>query len=296
VSPRNQAARGNDAPHQRSTGSHLRLALLPNCAGLKWALMPRQPRLGPLWSLTFVARIAATLIVLLPLLARAQGLPYSDIMPLQEAVEALAKIKGVGCELTAKHSNEDDKRGFKVFLESPKGRTEIKISDDGTFHLPTLPKEDWDHSQVAHTLEKGALTLTLSFGFAGEVPDDSSLLVMCNGLVEGFRKIEGLRARLERVVPEFADLQVAIVGVSFPRVNPVAGKVLLKRGETTVATIDLSQTGEASWLFDQYDPKVHKIVWEMKNEAKAPRAEMVVRYGQEATSVKNAVFLWNASK
>lgn len=237
-------------------------------------------------------RLILTLMLAAPVLATA-ALPYSDVLALQEAAEAIAKVDGAVCRVKIEHSRPDDRRPFRVLLESPREKTEIKVTAGGAFQLPVLPREDWDRSQLSHNLEKGALKLTFDFGFNGEQPDkDEPLSAMCLAMAEKMRVIEGLRDRLSRLMPGLADLQVAMVGVAFPRLKPVPGKVLLKRGDRTVAEIDLSQTGTAAWMFDRYDPKEHRMEWKMQKGEKQPRAELVLRSGAEATSTKNAILLW----
>ena len=112
-------------------------------------------------------KILAVLFAI-PLLAAAQGVPYSVVMQFQETAESLAKTPGMVCRLTTVHTSSEDKRPFKVFLESPKGRVEVEVHKDGTFHLPTLPKEDWEETRLVQTLEPGALNISLNFGFGDD--------------------------------------------------------------------------------------------------------------------------------
>lgn len=99
-------------------------------------------------------RIILIVCCALPLMAGAQELPYPVVFALQRAADSAAKVEGVVCQLKMQHTREGDKRLFKVTLESPHGRTDVKISPDGSFDLPTLPAEDRNRSKLVHNLEK----------------------------------------------------------------------------------------------------------------------------------------------
>src|SRR5690349_18826036 len=112
-----------------------------------------------------MSRLLLFLSFVLVATSRAQNIPYTTVNTLQRAADSFAKIDGLQCELKMVHKRLGDTREFKVFLESPSGKTEVKIAADGTFHLPLIPKGDWDRAKVVHTLEKGALTISLYWGF-----------------------------------------------------------------------------------------------------------------------------------
>ena len=115
---------------------------------------------------------------------------------------------------------------------------------------------------------------------------------MCSVWIEQFKKIDGVRAKIGPLMPWLTEPEAAIVGVKFSRIQPVKGRVLLKRGEVTVASIDLSQTGEASWMFAKYSPKEHRLVYDIKEGQRLPLAEMVYRTDESGEELENAFFLW----
>jgi len=82
---------------------------------------------------------------------------------------------------------------------------------------------------------------------------------------------------------------MALVGVSLLREKPVSGMALLKNGERTVASIDLSQSGKISWMFSDYDPRTHRVVFEMKNGDPEPRLYMEIKNGNEVAGSKGAI-------
>ena len=69
------------------------------------------------------------------------------------------------------------------------------------------------------------------------------------------------------------------------------GHVLLKKGATTVRTINLSQTGEINFMFDQYAPADHRITWEMDKDAPTPPLEFIFRTGQNARKIHGAIYV-----
>src|SRR5436309_2212689 len=120
---------------------------------------------------------ALILACALPLLGAAQEIPYTVVKGVQDCMKEFRRIDGVTAEATLKHSDPGDARSFRVFLETPRGRSEIKVRKDRSFRLPPVAKEDEDRSRLVGFLEKGALTLsfTVDLSFAvdinGQPPD-----------------------------------------------------------------------------------------------------------------------------
>jgi hypothetical protein len=231
----------------------------------------------------------------LPLIARAQELPYPMVFALQRAADSAAKVDGVVCRLKMQHAREGDTRPFKVILESPHGRTAVKISPDGSFNLPTLPEEDRNRSKLVHDLEKGALAITFGFQIGGVIREDiqheKTVFQVCSEVAKGLQKLDEMWNMLGQFQPQFKDLELAIVGLSLPRAAPARGRVLLKRGDVTARTVDLSQTGEIAFMFDQYNPREHTIAWEMEKDEPNPPVEFVFKSGPDAQRVKDAIYI-----
>lgn len=99
----------------------------------------------------------------IPLIAKGQELPYPVVFALQRAADSASEVDGVVCQLKMRHRRDGDTRPFKVTLVSPKGRSAVKISPDGSFSLPTVPEGDRNYSKLVHDLEKGALATTFGF-------------------------------------------------------------------------------------------------------------------------------------
>jgi hypothetical protein len=112
-------------------------------------------------------------------------------------------------------------------------------------------------------LEPGALTLQLFFGFGGQLepggPGEFSLFEFVTKVAQKCEHLSEVLDKLKAVMPELGDVNIAAIGISLPRERPAAGKVYLKRGPRVVASIDLSQTGQAAWMFEEYAPKEHTI-------------------------------------
>ncbi len=270
----------NHSPFQKSTVHAVLHSLCPICT-----VRPKMP-----------AR-AIIFACVLPLLGAAQEIPYTAAKWVQDSMKEFRRIDGVTAEATIEHSNPADARSFRVFLETPRGRSEIKVRKDGSFRLPPVAKEDQDRSRLVGSLEKDALALSFTFDIESKpvaFTNDVSLFAVCWPMVEKFKETGHVWDALVEVIPDAKGFQLAIVGISFPRQKPASGRVLLKNGEKTVASIDLSQTGTACWMFDEYDPKANRIVWEMKNGERRPRAYLVYKCGEEAERVPGAMFLIKA--
>jgi hypothetical protein len=224
-----------------------------------------------------------------------QSMPYGILKTLEDCATELRQVAGVTAELKLKHSDSADTRRFRLTLETPNGHTNIQVGKDGKFRLPQVAPEVQNASKVSHSLEKGALTLSFICSWEGTLPDtqksDESLFTLCTTGASSFDKLEPTFVKLGRVIPDFADFQMAITGVSILREKPSSGFALLKNGDKTVATIDLSQTGKASWMFADYDPKTHRIVWDMKNNEPEPKVSMEILYGKEAVGLKQAIMV-----
>jgi hypothetical protein len=236
-------------------------------------------------------------LVFLSVCGWGQSIPYITLKTLEDCAKELRQIDGVTAELKLEHSDPVDVRSFRLALESPDGRTNIiKVHKDGTFRLPELAADDQERSRVTHSLERGALTLSFSCFWNGELPgelktQEASLFTLCSAAAEQFDKIEPAFVKLGDAIPDFKDFQMTIVGVSLPREKPSSGFALLKNGDRTVATIDLSQTGKASWMFDDYDPKTHRVVWDMKKGEPEPKLLMEIKSGKEAAALKRAILV-----
>lgn len=114
---------------------------------------------------------------------------------------------------------------------------------------------------------------------------------MCSEVAKGLRKLDEMWSMLGQVQPQFNDLELAIVGLSLPRATPERGRVLFKKGDVTAKTVDLSQTGEIAFMFDQYNPREHSIAWEMGKDEPTPPVEFVFKAGPDAERVKDAIYI-----
>jgi hypothetical protein len=239
-------------------------------------------------------RILCSLLLLFPAMLGAQVLPYTRVITLQDIAESLDKVDGVSCDLRVEHTRPDDRRKFRMFLKSPQGETEIKVFESGVFHVPKLPREDWKVSKVRHTLEKGALSLKFRYGFNGGLPStNATLYELCQSVAEKWKNIETFKDKLLQAIPEFKEVQIALIGLWMPQGEPCDGKIFLKRGDETVAVIDLSKPAETTWLFEQYDPKLHRVVWDVKDREKAPAFNMRMQvYNWDQVPAKNSFILW----
>jgi hypothetical protein len=191
------------------------------------------------------------------------------------------------------HRREGDTRPFKVTLESPQGQTAINVLPDGSFDLPRLPEEDRSRSKLFHNLDKGALSITFGFQIGGvirhETGHEKSVFEVCSEIAHHLSKLDEVWNTLGQVQPQFNDQELAIVGLSLPRATPVRGRVLLKKDEVTVRTVDLSQTGQIDLLFDDYNPS--RIAWELEERGPAPPLEFVFRTGADARKVRDAIYV-----
>jgi hypothetical protein len=243
-------------------------------------------------------RVILSLLFVVAVTARAQKLPYTTVLALQETAESFTETNGVECQLRMIHSRAGDTRDFKVFLEAPSGKTEIKVSGDGSFHLPFIPESERDRAHLTSTLERGALTFSLYWEFkaAAFVPsgrtEDMTVFQLCSAMLDRFRRVKGGREKLRLFGLEFADDDTAVVGIKFPRAEPRVGKALLKRGQETVASVDFSQRGKVFWGFEKYNPREHRIVLDLKKGDDRFPFEMAFANGEDARRTTNAIFLW----
>jgi hypothetical protein len=243
-------------------------------------------------------RTLLILVSLFPLLTAAQELPYAPVLSLQQAAEFVAGVQGISCKLRFE-TRDGVRRPFRIVVESPSGRMPVKVDEDGAFELPHVPRGDRPASRLVHNLEKGALSLTVDFRLEASIlrPEGSQqtdIFTICSEIAERFRRSDGIREALGQLQPELNDLQVAIVGLSCPRSEPGQGRVLLKQGSTTVVALDLAQTGRKTFLFEDYDPRQHAIVWDTPVAGSKPPVEFVFASGAQAIQMKNSIFLWKA--
>jgi len=226
-----------------------------------------------------------------------QSIPYAMARTLEDCAAELRQIKGVTAELKLEHSNPQDTREFRLWLDTPGDRKTIKVSKEGTFRLPKLSVDNQENARVTHSLEAGALTLSFGFHWNGELSKEflsqnKSLFEQCAAVAAArFGKFEPVFVRLGNAIPDLKDFQIAIVGVSLAREKPCSGLAILKSGERTVETIDLSQTGKASWMFSDYDPRTHRVVFEMKNGDSEPKLFLEIQSGEDVAKGKGAILV-----
>lgn len=252
------------------------------------------------WSSGLLVMIIRNFIILavvsLSVTGFGQSIPYAAAKTLEDCAAELRQIKGVTAELELEHSNPEDTREFRLWLETPGDRKTIEVSKEGTFRLPKLSVDDQEGARVTHSLEAGALTLSFAFHWNGELTKESlsrnkSLFETCTAVAGPFSKFEPVFVKLGNAIPGLKDFQIAIVGVSLAREKPCSGLAILKNGEKTVDTIDLSQTGKASWMFGDYDPRTHRVVFEMKNGDSEPKLFLEIQSGEEVARVKGAILV-----
>jgi hypothetical protein len=224
---------------------------------------------------------------------QAQELPYSQLFAFQKAVKQAEHVKGVTCLLQLHHSREDDDRPFKVTLVTPRGQTEIPLQKDGTFILPDLPEEDRDRAVVRHDLEKGALSISFQFTlkWTHDGNGKETLHEECSGLARDIGGLNEMWNAMEQISPDFRHMSIAIVGLVIPREKPLDGKILVKHGDQTVKTVDLSETGPVTLSFDDFDPKEHRIDSVTGEGVKSPTMHFIIRENEQAAGVRNAIYL-----
>jgi hypothetical protein len=235
-------------------------------------------------------------LCLFPLLTPAQELPYPLVLSMQQAAESVTGVQGIVCTLRFE-TRDGVRRPFRIVVESPGGRLPVKVDEEGAFELPHIPRGDRPPSRLVHNLEKGALSLTVDFRLEAsllrpEPNQQTSIFTIGSEIAARFRQSDGIREALRQLQPELNDPQLAIVGLSCPRSEPRRGRVLLKQGNTPVVMVDLAETGRRTFLFEEYDPKQHAIVWETPDPGSTPPVELVFAGGAQAIQMKNAIFLW----
>ncbi len=243
------------------------------------------------------AILLVTLIMWLPVRVSAEGLPYETAKAMLDAASCLNGVDGFRCELTMVHSRNEDKRPFKVFLESPVQRVVVEVHPDGAFRLPVVPRQDWENTSLVHTLEPGALSLNLFFGFESKLlpskPWELQLSVLTSNLTEKCEHFSALRDKLKNASPEIRNVEIAAIGISIPREKPNPGEVHLKRGGHIVASINLQQTGPAAWMFEQYDPKTHTISFDVKEDQPPIKYFLVLKAMAPGEPLPpNAFYFW----
>lgn len=257
-------------------------------------------------SLTYIKRSASqtaamrTIVLILtcalPLAIRAQELPYSIVLAMQQAAEEAKQVDGVTCELQMQHAHEGDSRPFKITLDTPKGQTPITVQPDGAFTLPVLPEEDRDHARLLHNLEKGALSINFQFKMEGRTSQEKekTMYEVCSGVAEGMSRLDDMWNALGKVSPQFRSMDLAIVGYVLPRTTPINGRMLLKKGDETVKTVDLTETGPVMLMFDDFNPREHRMTWDMAPDVAIPQFRFVFKDGVEASKIKDAVYVRKA--
>lgn len=242
--------------------------------------------------------LSTLLFTCLAAAAFGQTVPYAAFKEIEDSAEQLRQIEGAKAELKLEHTDPADTRTFQITLETPAGKQPVKVNQDGTFRLPKIPADVQPQATLTHSLEKGALTIDLNFNWNGSStetnnPDTNSVFENCSTVAKPLIKAEPVFAKLGESYPEFKDFQIAFVGVYFSREKPCPGKALLKHGKKTVSVIDLSQTGKATWLFSDYDPRTHWIDFEMKKGEPSPKIYYKFETGKEAAGKKGAILVWN---
>lgn len=240
--------------------------------------------------------ITILLLTLLSASCWAQSIPYVTVQTLEDCAKEFRKVAETTAEIRLQHSDGADTRSFRLTLETPDGVKGIAVGEDGTFHLPQVAPAIREASLVRHSLEKGALTLSFKYGFHATLPGtqrwEGSLLTMCTEWGGFFgEKVGRLFAKVGTISPDFTDFKIGVVGVSLAREKPCAGFALLKNGERIVASIDLSRAGKASWMFAEYEPGTHRIVWDMKNNEPAPSVDLELLFGKGLDVQKHAVIV-----
>jgi hypothetical protein len=220
-----------------------------------------------------------------------QAIPYELVKTIDDCMKELRQVEGFYAQVVIKHADPKDNRDFQVSLENSRGREQLKINKDGTFRLPAVKADEARTTQVIHSLEKGALRLDINFGFWDKLGNagQTNFFEVCTLAANKAASMEHVFVRLGDVFPPFKDLQIAFVGVSLVIDTPCSGLAILKNGEKTVTSIDLSQTGKVSWMFADYDPRTHRIVFELGNCAAKPRVIYEIRTDREAAKSKGAI-------
>jgi hypothetical protein len=209
----------------------------------------------------------SVLLVCLPFAVGGQGLPYSEAKAMQDAAESISRVRGFKSDLTMVHTRAEDKRPFKLLLQSRGESVEIKVQYDGTFHLPQVPQEDWHSSRLVHTLEPGALSIQLFLGFGGQLePGGAGEINLSEFASKCAQKCQHLSEVLNKLktAMQLGDVSIAAIGISVPKETPTGRKVYLKRGPRVVASVDSAETGPAVWMFEDYPPKEHTISYAAK--------------------------------
>ena len=201
-------------------------------------------------------------------------------------------------EIVLTHSDSTDTREFKLFLETPTNRIQIIVLEGGVFRLPELPKAEQERARVVHSLEKGALTLTVKCEFKGKlaagIGEGETLFELCSAMADKMRQYNYVWDAIGEIMPEYKEMGLVIAGVTCTVEKPTPGKVLLKNGNKTVTSIDTLRPQTVTWSFDQYDPKTHRLVIDVKGEDVSPIFRAVWKSGEEAEMAKKAIFVRKA--
>lgn len=236
---------------------------------------------------------------------QAQRLPYQMALHVQQIADFVAEQEEITGFLQMTHSSPSDKRPFTVTLITPEKKTPITVAEDGSFALPKISKEIWDKSYLEHNLNKGALTMMVVFGSKFSLPTKTQgkeqeegvkLDVLCSQMVNGFRKLAPIKAQIKALMPTWVDPKFAITGLTFVRAQPIEGWVYLKKDQETVASIDLSQKGAVTWTFERYDPRLHHLVFNLKEDEDYPRMNWQFGTSNGESPLKNAMPIWHTDQ
>jgi hypothetical protein len=235
----------------------------------------------------------------------ARELPYSLVLSVQNKVDAVNKENKIAaskeydivCYQKIIHSRESDIRPFSVVLHTNTGRKPVEVDANGSFRVPLLPESETGQARLTHNLEKGALALTVGLRicrtFDTEQSGQKNVFAYCSEFAEGLEGIENIINTFSPIMPEIADLQFAIVGLTIPAATPRKGNVLIKKNDKVVSDVDLTQTGQYVMMFDKNDPKEHTIVWEKSKDKEGghTKVDFLIKAGAEAKAAKNAIFI-----
>jgi hypothetical protein len=244
--------------------------------------------------------IGALLFAILSTCCWGQAIPYELLKELEDCTTTLRRTPGVTAEVQLLHNNPKDSRNFQLTLETPSERANIPVGVDGRFRLTQVSPEVQSKTRVLHSLEKGALALSILFqidrNWPGTHRANKTIYADCSEIGGSISELKPALVRLGKVIPEFANFRVSIVGVSLMREKPSAGFALLKNGDKTVSSFNLSETGKASWMFSDYDPKIHTIAFEMKNNGPEPQMFMEFDYGPGSVPQKGAIMALDTTR
>lgn len=229
-------------------------------------------------------------------LTAGQSLPYDLFRVLDECSKEAQRTEGIQAGFHLQHTRPGDQREYQLWLETSGLKKPIRVNPRGTFELPLIPERDQPKAKITHSLEAGALTVTFAFHWSPQLvdrsqPTNETIFSACTNIAKLMARMEPVIAKVSTVLPEFASFEFGIVGITFPKEKLLDGFVRLKSGEKTVATLDLSKPGRATWLFKDYDPKSHRIEFDLKGKSKVPPVFIEVRSRDEIENEQGTIWL-----